>query len=187
MSDPTKPVDARVAELQKQVTTLRAENELLRSNLGSTAWRIDANKAEAFVHELVGGTRSRGSAEYDLTAPNGKKIEVKFSNVNTPVAGKLIRRWVWARILGRGDQKQFDNLILVAPHDPRFRQDAKDPESPWVIFDVPFKHVHSLVERDGTIWMNTHPTKFRRITHERLIREFQTARNELTSRYRAAH
>jgi hypothetical protein len=187
MSDPTEPVDARVAELEMQVTTLKAENALLRSKLGSETWRIDANKAEAFVHELVGGTRSRGSAEYDLTAPNGKKIEVKFSNLNTPVSGKPIRRWVWARILGHGDRKEFDNLILIAPHDDRFRHEARDPESPWIIFDVPFKHVHSLVERDGTIWMNTHPTKFRRITHERLIREFQTTRNGLTSRYRVNH
>jgi hypothetical protein len=172
-------------ELEERIAVLAAENEQLRIKLGPATWRIDANKAEAFIHNLVGGARTLGSVEYDLTAPNGKKIEVKFSNLNTPVVGKPIRRWVWARILGRGDRKQFDNLILVAPHDPQFSEQSIDPESPWIIFDVPFEHVRSLVERDGTIWINTHPTKFRRKTHERLIREFQTTRSELASRYRA--
>ncbi len=113
-----------------------------------------------------------------------RKLEIKFANLNRPMANSEMRRWVWAHMLGRESKKRFDRLILVAPHDPQFRSESKDPESPWVIFDVPFAEVPSLAERDGTIWTGTHPTKFRRSTHRRLICDYQVTRDELKQRYR---
>ena len=174
----------QVADLEIEVVALTAENDLLRSELGPAAWRIDANIAEAFVHEFVGGRRTTGSAPYDIIAANGDKIEVKFSGLNRVRGGSSMRRWVWARILGRAEAKEFDRLILVAPHDPRFRRQGVDPESRWMIFDVPAPEVRSLIETDGTIWAGTHPKKFLRPTHLRLIRGYQSSRQQLISRYR---
>lgn len=173
--------------MEGQLAVLGTENDLLRAKLGPAAWRIDANGAEAFIHGLVGGIRTTGSAPYDILAENGQKVEIKFSSLNTPRGASSMRRWVWAHILGRADTKEFDQLILVAPQDPKFQKQSMDPRSPWIVFAVPAAEVRPLIEADGTIWTGTHPTKFRRKTHERLIREFQTTRDELASCYRNTH
>ncbi|MEY2479337.1 MAG: hypothetical protein QOI04_264 [Verrucomicrobiota bacterium] len=173
----------RIIELESELVKCRVENKLLRSKLGSSAWRIDAEIAEAFVHGLIGGTRTRGSATHDLEAVNGQRLEIKFSNLNTPMPSSTMRRWVWAHVLGRDNAKNFDRLILVAPHDPRYRQQTKDPHSPWIIFDVPYQQVLSLAERDNTIWTGTSASKFRRSTHRRLMCDYQVSQTELKARY----
>jgi len=175
----------RIREVEIELEACREENKLLRAKLGTAAWRIDASIAEAFVHELIGGERTRGSAAYDLEAPNGMRIEIKFSNLNKAMPNSVMRRWVWGHVLGRNNAKVFDRLILLGPHDPQFRQQMKDPNSKWVIFDVPFNEVASLAEKDGMIWIGTHPTKFgKRPTHRRLVCEYQVTQNELRKRYR---
>jgi len=178
---------ARITDLEAELETCRRENKLLRSKLGSTVWRVDAEKAEAFIYDLIGGTRTRGSAPYDLEAPDGTTIEVKFSNLNKAMPNSGMRRWVWARVLGRNNAKIFDRLILLGPHDPRFREQMRDPVSKWVIFDVPYDEVLSLAEKDGMIWVGTHATKFgKRLTHRRLMCEYQVSQNEIKARYSVA-
>jgi hypothetical protein len=184
MSSAETKLRKHIASLENDNANLRVEIQLLRKKLGPAAWRIDANKAEEFIQEIVGGTRTRGSAPYDLRASCGKKLEIKFSNLNRPMANSEMRRWVWAHVLGRNNDKTFDRLILVAPQDPNFREQTQDPESPCVIFDVPFEEVHSISEADGTIWIGTHPTKFRRPTHRRLVCDYQISRKKLQKRYR---
>jgi hypothetical protein len=175
----------RIAKLESETVILRAEIRLLRKKLGPSAWRIDANKAEEFVHELVDGERTYGSSIYDLETSNGTKIEIKYSNLNKAMPNSAMRRWVWAHVLGRDNAKVFDRLILLAPHDPQFRNKMKDPDSRWVIFDVPYAEVASLMEKDGMIWTGTHPTKFtRRATHRRLMCDYQITRAELATRYK---
>lgn len=175
-------LQSRIVELEKAIAVLKAENDLLRKKLGASVWRIDGAKAEALIHKLVGGIRTHGSAGHDLKTGNGHTIEIKFSNLNQPNKSAM-RRWVWAHVLGRDNAKRFDRLILVAPQDPQFRKDARDPESPVVLFDIPYNDVSSLAERDGMIWIGTSPVKFKRETHRRLMLEFQITQKDLVSRY----
>lgn len=175
----------RIAELEVENAALRKENKLLRSKLGAAVWRVDGSTAEAFVHELIGGKRTLGSTRHDLETSGGTKLEIKFSNLNKAMPNSAMRRWLWAHVLGRDNTKIFDRLILVAPHDPQFREQMKDPASPCVIFDIPYKQVPSLMEKDGMIWTGTHPTKFtRRPTHRRLMYDYQVSRRDLVERYK---
>ena len=80
----------RVAVLETELTALKAENHLLRLKLGPAVWRIDGNKAEEFVFELVGGRRTTGSAQWDIRTANGERIEIKFANLNEAVGEKQL-------------------------------------------------------------------------------------------------
>ncbi len=173
----------RIAELRAEVAVLTAENQLLRKKLGPSAWRIDGRRAEEFVQQLIGGTLRKGSASSDLILPNGTHFEIKYSRLNVARPDAKTRRWNWAHILGSSGNKQFHKLLLLAPHDPQYRHSFDDPDSPFVIFDVPFKEVPNLVEASGTIWINTNPTKFKRHSHRELIVKYQITRKKFVERY----
>ena len=62
-----------------------------------------------------------------------------------------------------------------------------DPESPFVIFDVPFEHVSALLGDGGLIQVSTAPPG---VTHGRvsearrlLFSAYQTSQRELVRRY----
>jgi hypothetical protein len=174
----------RIRELEAERTVLKSENALLRSKLGPAAWRIDGSRAERFIHELIGGNRTIGSADKDLISASGIAFEIKFSNLNEAVPGRITRRWNWAHILGSNRAKTFDRLLLLGPQDPQYRRDYNDSESPFVIFDIPFDEVDQLLESDNSIRINTNPTRFRRNTHRLLILHYQVTRAQLVDRYR---
>ena len=110
-------------------------------------------------------------------------IEIKFCNLNEAVPGKITRRWNWPHILGSKRAKSFDHLLLLAPHDPQYHARYDDPESPLVIFDIPFNDIPALLEPDGSIRTSTHPFRFRRTTHRKLVCEYQITREGLVERY----
>src|SRR5207249_486445 len=125
----------------------------------------------------------KASAPFDLILPNGTTFEIKYSNLNRADPNQKTHRWNWPHILGSNRAKKFDRLLLLAPHDPQYQQDFEDPEAQFVIFDVPFGDVPDLLERSGTIWASTHPFKFRRRTHRRLVCDYQISRKRLLDRY----
>ncbi len=106
-----KSLHARIRELEAENAVLRSDVNLLRSKLGPATWRLDGHKAERYSRDLIGGELQRGSAPYDLKLPSGVTFEVKFSNLNEAVPGKITRRWNWAHILGSSGSKKFDLLL----------------------------------------------------------------------------
>lgn len=66
MSSAETKLRKHIANLENDNATLRAEIQALRKKLGTSVWRIDGSAAEAFVHDLIGGTRTLGSTGHDL-------------------------------------------------------------------------------------------------------------------------
>ncbi|HEY6071561.1 MAG TPA: hypothetical protein VIU85_09325 [Chthoniobacterales bacterium] len=177
----------RIRELETENLLLRADNKRLRNKLGAAAWRIDGRKGEEFVVELIGGTLTKGSASHDLVSAKGTTFEIKTANLNEAVSGEITNRWVWPHILGANQSKRFDRLLLLGPSDFRYRGHYSDPESPFVIFDVPYEEVRPLLGRSGLIHISTAPPNVRRArtsrTRELLFSRYQTTRKELKKRY----
>ncbi len=174
---------SRIRKLEREVVVLRSENELLKSKLGPARWRFDGRKAEQFIQTLIGGEIKRRSSPFDLILPSGKTFEIKYSNLNPAVDTEITLRWNWRHILGSNGSKRFDQLLLLGTQDPQYRNYYDDPESPCVIFDVPFRDVDSLM-CGSLIWINTNPVRFRRAVHRELICKYQITRKALVERYR---
>jgi G:T/U-mismatch repair DNA glycosylase len=43
--------------------------------------------------------------------------------------------------------------------------------------------MEELAEEDSNIWIGTNPSKLKRASHRRLVRDYQICRNELAKRY----
>jgi hypothetical protein len=179
---------ARIRELEAENTQLRIDNQRLRRKLGASAWRIDGRRGEEFIVELIGGKLTVGSAPYDLISPSGITFEIKCPNLNEAVAGKITNRWSWSHILGTNRCKRFDRLLLLGPVDARYQASYADPESPFVIFDIPFEEVHPLLGCGDLIQISTAPLEIRNsrksATRRSLFNQYQTTRRQLVERYR---
>jgi hypothetical protein len=179
---------ARVRELESDNRQLRRENETLRRKLGASSWRIDGKRGEEFVAQLVGGTLTTGSAPYDLVSSNGVTFEIKCPNLNEAVSGQITNRWSWPHILGSNRGKRFHRLLLLGPTDPRYRAYYADPESPFVLFDVPFPEIHALLGSGDMIQISTAPLGIRngRMSETRrlLFTHYEVTPAELVARYR---
>jgi hypothetical protein len=177
----------RMRELEAENVLLRADNRRLRKKLGAAAWRIDGRRGEEFVAELVGGELTTGSAQYDLMSTKGVTFEIKCPNLNEAVAGEITNRWSWSHVLGSNRRKKFDRLLLLGPTDHRYRTNYADPESPFVMFDIPFAEVQSLLGRGDLIQISTAPLEVRkgRLSPKRqiLFARYQVTRKQLTERY----
>ena len=179
---------ARVRELEANNTQLRADNQRLRKKLGASAWRIDGRRDEEFIAELIGGKLTAGSAPYDLMSSSGITFEIKCPNLNEAVAGKITNRWSWSHILGTNRCKRFDRLLL-GPVDARYQASYADPESPFVIFDIPFEEVDPLLGCGDLIQISTAPLEIRNsrvsLIRRSLFSRYQTTRKQLMERYGA--
>ena len=186
--------DSSITELRNQIRQLEAENALLRADnkrlrkkLGAAAWRIDGSRGEEFIAELVGGDLATGSAPYDLISENGTTLEIKCPNLNEAVVGQITNRWSWSHILGSGRKKKFDRLLLLGPTDHRYRASYADAQSPFVIFDIPFREVEPLLGTGDLIQISTAPLEVRkgRLSRKRqiLFSRYQITRKQLIERY----
>jgi hypothetical protein len=141
----------KIIELESEIITLRERIHSLEEGAGIAA--------EQWVAGLVGGTLTTGSAFHDITSPTGRRFEVKFSRLNIPMKNSNSRRWSWGHPLGYAGAKRFDRLILVAEADPRFRDLYREPLAPYVLFDIPFDSVVSVMRKDHLIQITTNPRR----------------------------
>jgi hypothetical protein len=107
-------------------------------------------RGETLVCDLVGGKLTSFAATYDVTAGECK-IEVKYSNLGTPVRGSVTRRWSWSKPLGWLDKgKTYDYLVLIGAKDHRFPNQYLDTTA-YVCFFIPRKDVESLMFKGASI------------------------------------
>ena len=171
-----------------RIATLEAENAALRARLRALE-EAAGIAAEQFVAELVGGVLTTGSAFHDITAPDGTRFEVKFSRLSIPMKTSNSRRWSWGHPLGSNGAKQFDRLILVAEPDPRFRHLYREPESPYVLFDIPFESVLQVMRKDHLIQITTSPSRTfgeTAKTANTLFQQFHVTSSQLREHYNKA-
>ena len=175
-------------ELHERIAELRVENARLRERI----YELESAKgiiAERYINELIGGVLTTGHAAHDITTPEGKRIEVKFARLNIPMDTSASRRWSWGHPLGSAGAKQFDSLVLVGEVDPRFRELYREPSSPYVIFDVPFESVPTLMGKSTVIQVTTNPRrkfgKAARIANT-LFQQFHITSEDLRAKYKRA-
>jgi hypothetical protein len=145
-------------------------------------------RMEHYVADLVGGDLTERNCVFDVLSPGGIKLEVKWSNLSKPSQNGY--RWTWDRITGTSDQKHghVDRLILIGAKPPNSKPGwFRDEASEFVIFDVPFNDVRSLVwNKEGgrnLIQLMANPQTVRKPASVRLFREFEVTSQMLTDRY----
>ncbi len=165
----------RIAELESTIKSLK---ERLRS-----ADPLNGGVVEFYIADLISGRLTTGLSPHDIVSPNGLFLEVKFSRLGCPHKTSESRRWSWGNPLGEGGAKVFDRLILVGEVDEKFRPRYRDPDSPYVIFDVPFEEVNDIKRTLPIIQITTSPDSGWSRTKKRLFSEFAITRAELVERY----
>lgn len=182
----------KLEQLQARLLELEAENRFLRERLQFLEYHptIAAGlRGETLVSQAVNGTLTVFTASSDVViSDSGLRLEVKYSKLNQAVAkiGASTQRWTWSRPLGQNNSKVYDRLILVGVADIRYRTQYCDPESPFVIFDVPFAEVAPLARKSGTHWniqISTNPLRSSTAPAQALFKQYQVSPAELTRRY----
>ncbi len=177
--------------LHYEIARLRAENGVLRNEVRflRTHPKIARGlRGEELVARLVDGLPSTRGAPHDLvTERAGVRLEIKCSSL-LAIRGKVTKRWVWTKMHGEAGNKKFDRLILVGDVDPRFSHLYRDPQCPYIFFDVPFREVPSLTYgirpgRASIIHVTTNPEVVKSPRASRLFLDFQTTVRELERRY----
>lgn len=181
MKDQSKtPLLQRIAELEVENSALIARIDVLE---GIPSLRSGI-RGESLVATLVHGRMTIHTAPHDVVVANGIKLEVKFSRLNTPNQISKSQRWSWNHPMGQKLGKDFDRLLLIGEADPRYKLSYKDPDSPYVIFDVPRDRVAAMNQNDNHISITTNPNRSGRGTSRILLfRHFQTTLKELEQRY----
>lgn len=135
----TQSLTARIAELEREVQFLRTHDTIAQGMRG-----------ESLVSALAGGELTAYRTGFDVLVGGKTKVEVKFSNLRTPVAGSPTRRWQWFKPLGERDYgKDYDLLLLLGDKDDRFANQYLDT-SPYVFFLVPRAVVPDMSTIDRT-------------------------------------
>ena len=145
--------DGRLKQLENENRELARANALLREELELLKAHpvLQAGlRGEKLICDLVEGTLTSYAAGYDVAA--GKcKIEVKYSNLGTPVKGRQTRRWSWSKPLGWQDKgKGYDYLVLIGERDDRFPHQYLD-DTCYVCFLIPRPNVEKLMFKGKSI------------------------------------
>ena len=184
-------VSHRISELEAENKQLRAENAALHSKVtffDEVTWLSSGLRGESVIAELLGGEVTRHNARHDLTlrGANNITMEIKFSNLSRVGKNRPTMTWAWAHLLGAGSGKRYDRLILLGEADSRYQTLYADPASPYVLFDIPFADVPSLVDNFDLIHLTTNPQTVRTPTAERLYNQYQVTLQQLNAQYRSA-
>ncbi len=180
-----------IRRLRQQLDQLRAENRMLLERLAFLQEHPTIGqglRGEVIIATLLSGSRTERGSSHDMTVGRrGLRIEVKYSGLNAPVRNRPTRRWVWTKPFGESGRKRYERLILVGLTDERFRPYYLDRTGPFILFDVPFKHVpHLTVDvqsgRYSAIYLTTNPLTVRSGVR-RLYDQFQVTPDDLRIRY----
>jgi hypothetical protein len=184
------------ARLQAELTLLQAEVKILTGRLAV----LDTHKTlakgmrgEALVAGWISGSVTSNNASHDMvTAAGLVTLEIKYSGLNIAVKSKTVghlgtRRWAWSKPLGESGKKTYDRLILVGDKDPRYLDQYRDADCPYVLFDVPFSEILNLtIQTNGgryrSIQLTTNPVTARSAA-SLLFGTYQVSLDELTERY----
>jgi hypothetical protein len=178
-----------IGKLSQEVFTLREENSLLHRKVEILEKHPTLAKGiagETLVAKLLGGALTEKNATHDISLErSGIKIEVKYSNLNLAVDYSTTYRWAWSNIFGESGKKVYDRLLLVGDTDPRWREQYLDPESPYVIFDIPLNEAMPLTTQTGryrSIQLLTNPRKVRSAAASMFTR-YQVTLAHLSEKY----
>lgn len=141
----------RVAELEQELGFLRTHGTLQQGMRGETLLAT-VTPATLTVLSSVPGFAAPLAVDSTII------VEMKFSKLNTPVAGSATRRWNWSKPLGWKDKgKRYDLLVLVGEKDPRYPEQYVD-DAPYVFFVVPYDRVPEIMTHGRTIGANVQIT-----------------------------
>lgn len=178
-------MDFYTQNLLDKINSLEKENAFLAKQLEFNR-RFNTLKAgmkgETLVCELIGGKLTTHTAPHDILAKGKIKIEVKFSNLQK--CRNTQTRWSWAGVLGLYRGKDFDRLLLIGVGDERYTHLYKDPQSPYVIFDLSYSDVVKLIRKDNILQSSAKPDSAKpgSIRHS-LFTYYQVTTSDLKSLY----
>ena len=184
----------QVVHLQRQLNEVTEELRLCKEKLMFLECHpavVSALKGETLVADWVNGLTTSHNDSIDVIA-SGIRIEVKMSSgLNVANKGRKTLRWTWPQILGVGESKEFDRLILVGGKDQRFFDKYLDPQCPYVIFDIPYGDLvpnqYGLLTKAGNahdcIFLTTNPSTVRSRGSKLLFSKYQTTAEALESNY----
>ena len=90
-----------------------------------------------------------------------------------------------------GGKKVFDSLILIGEIDSEHASKYREPDSPFVIFAIPYSDLRNseeLTVKSGRndnrgVVLSTNPESVRASGAKRLFQQYQVTRQELRGRY----
>lgn len=168
------------------------ENHRLRMELGFLREHpaiAKGLKGESLVASLLSLKHSRRGSGHDLQSRTGGLLfEIKYSSLLRAIGERPIRRWVWTKLFGELGRKQYHRLLLIGDADPRFQSSYLDPNSPYVIFDLPYKNAVELAGgvrhgRAGQFQLTTNPRSVLSSRAQALFQVFQVSGAILKERY----
>jgi len=179
---------AKNTALERENTALKRKNAKLERESATLRRKLVTGNpfkcVEHYIAKLIGGSLTQGTTYHDIILPDGRRVEVKFSHLNKPHDHTGSHRWQWRNLLGINGGKKYHQLILVGVVDSQHRRFYDDSRSPYVIFDIPFRCVKGLMNREGKmIQISTNPESVASETAQKLFEDFQVTRCELKASY----
>lgn len=167
----------RIEELEAKLSFLTKHKTLARGLAG-----------ERLISDAITGALTGHTASFDVSGPQGERIEVKSAKLTNAGAGAAseFRRWMWQKVFGETNQKTYDYLLLVGEAHSACASAYRDPDSPYVLFCIPHARVGQLTTA-GTrgalgIQLNCNPATARGRSRS-LFNEFQITLAELQERF----
>lgn len=158
----------QLLELTQENLALREENSRLLNKVETLEKHSTLAKGiagESLIVSFLDGIFTSKNASHDISSErNGIHIEFKHSNLNLAADHYTTQRWAWSKIFGEPGKKDYDRLILIGDSDLRWRARYLEPESPYVIFDIPLEEAMPLTTQIGrhrSIQLSTNPKKAR--------------------------
>jgi len=148
--------------LNQQITILREQNQKLNRKLKELLQHpsmLAGIKGERLILEFTKGKTTKKCAPYDIRTQDGKRIEVKYSNISCPVLKSTTKRWVWCGLFGERDAKDYDFLVLIGDKDGEHHIFEED-NSNFVYFILTkdnIKEIATTKQKRGWIALNINP------------------------------
>ena len=181
----TRDLIAEIQSLSLENVQLRREIEFLRGNPSIAR----GMKGETLIVELLAANFAKPGSGHDIVATDNQLlIEVKYSSLLKAIGELPIRRWAWTKLFGELGKKRYDRLLLLGDSDPRFAYQYLAPESPYVIFDIPYDEAVSMVGgvrpgRLSRLHLTTNPSTVKSSRAKALFQHYQVSPAELRYRY----
>lgn len=134
------------------------------------------------LNAIKGSKLTLWGDQHDVVTQKGLRLEVKFARLSQPVKTVITLRWAWGHVLGSNNSKKYERLILIGVADTRYQDAYIDPTSPYVLFDLPFSVVKSLMDSHGLIFANSNPHRGGRIS-KALFEKYSVQSSDLQRRY----
>lgn len=167
----------RILQLENKLNFLVTHSTLARGISG-----------EQLVSRAIDGVLTVHTASADVITTEGFRIEVKNAKLTNAGAHQSspYRRWMWQKVFGETNSKQYDFLLLVGEANTIHSIHYRDTVSPYVMFCIPFDRVPDFVTA-GTrlavgIQLSSNPLTARGRAKS-LFSEFQITMVEFQTRF----